>query len=313
MQKVNGMKKRFYLFVCLCICICFCMSCGKKEPDGTPVRVYYLDSAEMRIQDELHYIEGQSTREQIIEVLTLLSAAPDSKELKATISGGVNIVNFSFDNNQVTVSLGAKYQDLPKTSRILIRAAIVKSLTQFEDVDAVLLTLEGEPLLEDDGTVIGLMTGDMFIDKDTGKMSDYEVVTIRLYFTNENGDVLLPIDRSLLHNLDMSNVSMEKLVVEQLLSGPANEESFPTINPETKLLGVTLKDGICYLNFDSSILTPVNNVTSDVVIYSIVNSLAELNGVNKIQISIDGKKDIKFRDKYDLSTLFEMNQELIAQ
>ena len=113
--------------------------------------------------------------------------------------------------------------------------------------------------------------------------------------------------------MDMSNVSMEKLVVEQLLSGPANEESFPTINPATKLLGVTLKDGICYLNFDSSILTPVNNVTSDVVIYSIVNSLAELNGVNKIQISIDGKKDIKFRDKYDLSTLFEMNQELIAQ
>lgn len=307
------MKKKLGIMILLLISALMCVSCGNQQQLGTPVRIYYLDSSEMHMKDEIHYIQSNITKEQIVEVLTLLSDAPENKELKATISGGVNIVNFSFDNNQVTVSLGAKYLDLPKTSRILVRAAIVKSLTQFQDVDAVLLTIEGEPLLEEDGTVVGLMTGDMFIEKDTGKMSDYEVVTIRLYFTNEDGNILVPIDRSLLHNLDMSNVSMEKLVVEQLLAGPANEESWPTINPATKLLGVTLKDGICYLNFDSSILTPVNNVTSDVVLYSIANSLIELNGVNKVQISIDGKKDIKFRDKYDLSTLFEMNQELIAQ
>lgn len=54
-------------------------------------------------------------------------------------------------------------------------------------------------------------------------------------------------------------------------------------------------------------LTPVNNVTSDVTIYSIVNSLVELSNINKVQISIDGKTDIVFRDKYNLTTIFERN------
>ena len=155
------------------------------------------------------------------------------------------------------------------------------------------------------------MTADMFLDNAGEQLNNYEKVTIRLYFANATGDGLIAINRSLVHNIGLSNVSMEKLVVEQLLAGPANEESYPTINPDTKLLSVTVKDGVCYLNFDSAILTPVNNVTSDVMIYSIVNSLVELSNINKVQISIDGQKDTTFKDKYDLTTLFERNLSLL--
>jgi germination protein M len=58
-------------------------------------------------------------------------------------------------------------------------------------------------------------------------------------------------------------------------------------------------------------LTAVNNVTTDVTIYSIVNSLVELSNINKVQFSIEGNKDGKFRDKYELSTIFERNLSLI--
>lgn len=87
---------------------------------------------------------------------------------------------------------------------------------------------------------------------------------------------------------------MEKLVVEQLISGPVNDETFPTISPDTKLVNITVRDNICYLTFDSAILTAVNNVTTDVTIYSIVNSLVELSNINKVQISIDGNKEENF-------------------
>ena len=104
---------------------------------------------------------------------------------------------------------------------------------------------------------------------------------------------------------------MEKLVVEQLISGPVNGETWPTISPDTKLVNITVRDNICYLTFDSAILTAVNNVTTDVTIYSIVNSLVELSNINKVQISIDGNKDGKFRDKYEASTVFERNLSLV--
>lgn len=289
----------------------FLVACGEQSEEGVLVEISYLDKAETKLVPEVHYLQGETTKDQIVEVLTLLSSVPDNKEIRATVAGGINIINYSYDGNNVTLSLGEKYKELSKTTEILTRAAIVKSLVQIEGVEFVTMTIGGEPLLDYSGNEIGIMTAEMFLDNTGEQFNDYEKVTIRLYFANEEGDKLIAINRSLVHNIGLSSVSMEKLVVEQLLSGPANSESYPAINPDTKLLGITVKDGVCYLNFDSAILTPVNNVTTDVTIYSIVNSLVELSNINKVQISIDGKKDIMFKDKYELTTLFERNLQLM--
>lgn len=296
------------LMTVLMICLA---GCGKQQNQGTSVEISYLNKSETKIVTEEHYLEGATTKEMIVEVLTLLCSVPENKELKATLSGGINIINYSLEGEQVTVSLGEKYKELSRTTEVLTRAALVRSLTEIPGVTYVMITVGGEPLTDLAGNAIGIMTADMFVDNEGEQMNSYEKVTIRLYFANESGDGLIPINRELVHNIDVSNISMEKLIVEQLIAGPANDESYPTINPQTKLLGVTVKDGICYVNLDSSFLTPVNNVTSDVTIYSIANSLVELSNVNKVQISIDGKKDIKFRDKYNLTTTFERNLQLV--
>ena len=156
------------------------------------------------------------------------------------------------------------------------------------------------------------MTADMFVDNAGTQVEAVESkVNLRLYFANETGDGLIAVNRELTHNADVSNVPMEKLVVEQLISGPANDKTYPTISSDTKLVNITVKDGVCYLTFNSEMLTAVNNVTTDVTIYSIVNSLVELSNINKVQISIEGNKDGKFRDKYEASTVFERNLSLV--
>lgn len=306
------MKKRIKLaLLMMAFILLFTVGCGKQEQEGICVEISYLDKGETKLVPENHYLTGETTKDQIVEVLTLLGSVPDNKEIRATISAGINIINYAYDGSKVTLSLGEKYKELSKTTEILTRAAIVKSLTQIDGVEYVTITIGGEPLLDYSGNEIGIMTADMFLDNTGEQFNDFEKVTIRLYFANEDGDKLIAINRSLVHNIGLSSVSMEKLVVEQLLAGPANTASYPAINPDTKLLGITVKDGVCYLNFDSAILTPVNNVTTDVTIYSIVNSLVELSNINKVQISIDGKKDITFKDKYELTTLFERNLQLM--
>ena len=248
----------------------------------------------------------------IVEVLTLLCSVPDNKELKATLTSGINIITYSYDGEQVIVSLGEKYKELSGTTEVLTRAALVRSLTNIPDVNYVMLTVNGESLTDLSGNAIGAMTADMFVNNAGTQVEKVESkVTLRLYFANETGDGLVAVNRELTHNADLSNVSMEKLVVEQLISGPASDETFPTVSPDTKLLNITVKDGVCYLTFDSAMLTAVNNVTTDVTIYSIVNSLVELSNINKVQISIDGNKDGKFRDKYEASTIFERNLSLV--
>jgi germination protein M len=287
-------------------------ACGNKEQLGTPIDISYINQNETKLVKETHYIESTDTKDQVVEVLTLLCSVPDNKELRATLTSGINVITFSYENGKVTLSLGDKYKELSKTTEVLTRAAIVRSLTALDEVDGVMITVNGEPITDASGNAIGIMTADMFVDNAGTQIEAVENrVTLRLYFANEAGDGLIAVNRELTHNADVSNVSMEKLVVEQLIGGPVNDETYPTINPDTKLVNSTVKDGICYLTFDSTFVTAVNNVTTDVTIYSIVNSLVELSNINKVQFSIEGNKDGKFRDKYELSTIFERNLSLV--
>lgn len=76
-------------------------------------------------------------------------------------------------------------------------------------------------------------------------------------------------------------------------------------------MSVVTKDGICYVNLDETFLNQIYNVTADVTIYSIVNSLAELSNVNKVQISINGDTSTTYREKFAFSTVYERNLDLV--
>jgi len=303
----------YILYQCLLLCIVVALAgCGKKEMQGTAVDISYLNKDETKLVKETHYLTSKNTKDMIVEVLTLLCTVPENKELRATLTSGINIITYTYEGEQVTVSLGEKYKELAKTTEVLTRAALVRSLTNIPGISYVMITINGEPLTDVSGNPIGIMTADMFVDNAGTQVETVEnKVNLRLYFANETGDGLIAVNRELTHNPDVSNVPMEKLVLEQLINGPANSETYPTINPDTKVVNITVKDGVCYITFDSSLLTAVNNVTTDVTIYSIVNSLVELSNINKVQFIIEGNKDGKFRDKYDLSTIFERNLSLV--
>ena len=58
-------------------------------------------------------------------------------------------------------------------------------------------------------------------------------------------------------------------------------------------------------------MTKQGNVTPEVTIYSIVNSLVELSGVNKVQISVNGSTDVIYMETVPLSQVFERNLEIM--
>ncbi len=311
-KPLRGYRKVFFLLGLMLLAAALATGCSKEEPQGTPVDISYLNKSETKLVTERHYLTSTDTKDMIVEVLTLLCSVPDNKELKATLTSGINIITYSYDGEQVIVSLGEKYKELSRTTEVLTRAALVRSLTNIPEVNYVMLTVNGESLTDTSGNAIGAMTSDKFVNNAGAQVEAVDsTVTLRLYFANEEGDGLVAVNRELAHNADISNVPMEKLVVEQLISGPANDDTYPTISPDTKLVNITVRDNICYLTFDSAMLTAVNNVTTDVTVYSLVNSLVELSNINKVQISIDGNKDGKFRDKYEASTVFERNLLLV--
>ena len=76
---------------------------------------------------------------------------------------------------------------------------------------------------------------------------------------------------------------------------------------------MSTKDGICYVNFDEGFLGQGYNVLEEIPIYSIVNSLTEIPGINKVQILINGETNRVFQESIRFETIFERNLDLIEE
>lgn len=301
---------RIILFLLILISIlCACQNTNQQQSNqGKSIKIYYLNKDETKVVMEEYETKKHTTETMLPEIIKVLSTQPKNVELKAPISDGYSVLDYSVEESQLVLNLDVHYLDLEPTEEILTRAALVRTLTQIPGIKYVSLTTENEPLQDTLGNPVGTMNADMFIDNAGTEINSYEKVKLHLYFANEKGDGLIEVNRTIVYN---SNISLEKLVVEQVIDGPTNEESNPTTNPETKIISVTVKDGVCYVNLDETYLTQPYQVSSDVTIYSMVNSLVELSNVNSVQISINGKTDIMYRETTSLTKFFERNLELL--
>lgn len=313
-KKEKTMKKGWG-FMCLLLCIGCMMACGKQETvDRSRVyNVYALNKEETKIFSNEYTVQSVGQKELIDELLGQLMTVPEKLEYKAPLNGDFEMLDYSFADGQLILNFDERYKHQPVTTEVLIRAAVVRTMTQVEGVDYVSFQVESQPLTDTSGSVIGIMSSDMFIDNAESAESAKEKVKVRLYFANEAGDRLVETTHTLYSN--NSNVSVERLVVEQLIQGPAEQVKgtvFPTINPDTRIVGVTVKDGTCYVNFNENFLTQVYNVTSDVTIYSIVNSLVELPNVSRVQIAINGDSNVMYRENTSLAVTYVRNLDLVT-
>jgi len=307
MEKV---KKLFSCAVILAVMAVFA-ACGREEQvqEGTVYQIYYVNNDETRIITR-EYATTSAGQEKLFEELAgQLGTKSEKMEYQAPLAGSYSIVGHTLADGLLTLDFDEKYRELQGTREVLVRAAIVRTLVQIPGVERITFTIAGEQLLDSSGAAVGTMAQDSFIDNAGNEINAYEKVNLRLYFANEEGSLLVEeTQRNVVYN---SNISMEKLVVEKLVEGPKAAGSYPTINPATKIVGVTVKDGICYVNLDEAFLSQPYNVTSDVTIYSITNSLVELPNVNKVQISINGNTDISYRENVSLNNVFERNLDLL--
>ena len=288
--------------------------CAREEKEDSGLLLYYLNE-DLSSLNTLSYLmeDGKSKAD-----LSPQEMADDMLEQLATPSGDVRsiapIQNFTvsgttLQNGMLTVFLSSDYEELETVREILTRAALVNTLCQIDGVDSVSFLCGDHPLTNEDGSVVTAMNSDMFIFNSGKEIMNYEKVRLHLYFANEDGDQLVDTYRNVVYN---SNISMERLVVEQVLKGPNSDVVFPTLNPASKVLSVTTRDGVCYVNLDQAFLTEPYGVTSQVAIYSLVNSLTELSSVSAVQITIEGKTGKAFMDS-SLSSAFERNLSVVRK
>lgn len=277
--------KRSLVAVLLVMVALFTSCSGRNnetDKSKSKYQIYYLDGKSSGLVSE-SYVSLGSTKEQLVqELLEAIQQDPSNVVHKKAIPEGVTIMDYRIVNDQLILNFDAKYSELKGISEVLCRATIVKTLCQISGIDFVLFNVNGQPLIDSNGIQTGLMTADFFIEN-TGAEINY---ILTLYFANETGDLLKKTTRNVFYT---GTSSIEEYVISQVINGPTEVGLYATVPEGTTLLNVSTKERICYVDFNEKFLDKLPDISDEVAIYSIVNSLTELPGINRVQFSINGQ------------------------
>lgn len=222
----------------------------------------------------------------------------------------VKVNHVQTDGQNVYIYYTDTYKSMDNATEVLYRAAVVKTLTQLPEVDHVMFYVDGAPATYADGTVIGMMSADDFVEASGSNSADIQSADIKLYFANAKGDKLIPMDMNVTYN---KNVPIERVVVEQLINGPGISGYYRTLPANVKLLGISVTDGTCYVNLDSTFIDGMVNAAEMVPVYSIVNSLCDIPQIDRVQILINGESNRMYRESISLETKFTNNEDIVQK
>jgi hypothetical protein len=153
-------------------------------------------------------------------------------------------------------------------------------------------------------------------EEDAGKLSDK--TPIKLYFANEDNTKLKMeiryIDSA---EAQKSTSHLASLIINELIKGPSDESSFKrTIPAEAKLrTPVSISDKVATVDMSKEFKTkhPGGKNAEKMTIYSIVNSLTELEGIEKVKFTIAGKEQKEYMGNFKFDALFPRSTALISK
>lgn len=307
-MKSIGIKKikSILVFILVAVFSLNLSSCGSSAEEGTEYTVYYPDySGESMLSKKVNCTSAASAKETVDYLISEIKdndemALPDEIEIKST--------KVNEENNELTIDFASGYRSLTGYKETILRASIVKTLLQIKDIKTVSFSIDGQTLTDSNGTVVGPMSADTFVE-DFGK-DQAALITkkVKLYYSYEDGKSLVAVARTLHYG---SSTGLEQTIVKTLAKSPYESDLRSAFSDSSKILNVSVSDGICFLDIDSSFFTDMADVSQDVALYSLVDSLTEVDGINKVSVTVYTSGTPDTTNTFP-SGNFEMNPDIVS-
>lgn len=269
--------------VTVMICVDYDRNMKKQSVD-----LYFMTKDGASIIAEPSTVRYKDENDLIYAIIEALKKGPDSDELgeimpESAVLNGIGVKG----NRAVSIDLSADFLTEDPSRNVLSAYAITKSLCSTGKVLSVKITADGTAITDPDGEELGFVAASD-INLETEEYYS-ELREVALYFANSDGSGLVREDRTIKIT---DQQPIEQYIINELIKGPGDKELKPILSGKTSLLSVDLADNICYLNFKSNFIS--ENTGSEqherLVIYSIVNSLTELQTISRVQFYMDGKR-----------------------
>ena len=271
--------------------------------------LYYVADADIRL-GEASFVPERDSTDSILQNLIDTYNTGHRDAVVRLLPGNITIDTWSMENGTLILNLSENYRELETNQEMLVRAAFVKTFTQFPEVLFVECRVDGENVRDASGKPVGPMSSDTFVEINSTDKDAYRYDSFILYFANQDGTELVPETRRVYYRRSLSKA---RVAIEQLANGPMEKGNYPTISPNVTLLGVVSSDGICYVDFDDVFTgEPVSGIPPEIAVNSVVHTLLANTDAEKIEILVNGQSDKKFGEM-DLYRFFGWNGDLVSR
>lgn len=306
--------KKVLCILCTVILVFGMTGCGEKtDKQLMSYQVFYINSDGSGLTGKTYQLkDAKQDLVSVIKELIIRLQTPQEESLKSPIDEGIQVVDYQIKENQLSVYFSAGYNNKSGLDEILSRAAIVKTLCQIQEIEYVEFYVEDQPLMLS-GNAVGLMSQESFVDELNPQDQKQSKETV-LYFANKQGNRLKKITTDITYN---AVEPIARLLVEQLIAGVSSIQNIDetklqsAVPSKTILNNLTIRDNICYLDLSRDFEQQDPNVSSEVIVYSIVDTLCELPEVTKVQFSVDGEQKEKYGDLEGFNKPLERNLDLL--
>lgn len=268
---------------------------------------FFNDSATAIVAEnrEIKYRDKQGLAESVIE--ELMKGPTDGKHLRIIEKKARLISVNGVETGNVIVNFSREFITGDNTKDILAVYAVVKSLCVTEIIDSVKVVIEGKDIETGDGSIIGYLTNqDINLQTDT---YNSEMREVTLYFPKKDSQKLIREVRSI-KVTDQQPIA--QYIINELIKGTDNEELSQALSKDTVLLSVETSDNICFVNFKSNFLDKNSGSAEKekMTVFAIVDSLTELDTIERVQFLMDGKKVDTFGN-INIGSMFGRDESII--
>lgn len=280
--------------LCLCLCLVLLLSaCGKnseREPQ-TEVTLYYCHSESDRIEAYCSEIMAPEIRrvhlhpDDVAGLLEEYFKGPsESSGLETMVPPGVKLLDWSIDDEEVLLVLNDAMNDLTAIRLRTAAACIARTVGAFLHVNTLRLRFGSSS-----------PDNELLIDLDRLVLEDYAIhitgLPVKLHYLSRNGQYLIEEEQNITAT-DFSDAVKE--IIQALCHDPASGKGSSALPSGTQFLNaeVNKDSNICQLNLSADFL--VNRFGDEIkdrlCLFSIVNSLTQLDDVDTVQININGSR-----------------------
>ncbi len=281
------MKK--IISICLIvILVCSLVSCtNNKKFKEYEAKLYFSNAAKTDIVEQNRKIKYSGKGLLAEAVLEELLKGPEGTDATAIIPKNTKLLSVEIEDDCVVCDFSSEIYSVVETDNILIRTSILKTLTSISGITSVKILVDSGKYLDSEGAEIGVLNAnDIVYDTDP---EDAQHRYVRLYFSDNQAQKLIAEARKVTLS---PKESVEMRILKELIKGPEKDFLVKTIPEETKILSVETKEGVCFVNLSQEFITKHSGGSSSemITVYSIVNSLTQLDNVDKVQFLIEGQK-----------------------